>query len=736
LKTLLLEIGTEEIPARFIEPEKEGLLKLLQDGFNNLRISCGNIEILATPRRMAAFVYDVAEKQEESVTTKFGPPYNRAFDESGNPTKAATGFARSQGVNVEDLKKGVKEGVEFITVEKMETGRPTKERLPDLLQDAISRIPFQKRMRWGSESFEYARPIQWLLALFGEDPLQLIIADVKSGNVTYGHRFLSKGPVEIGKPSEYIETLRNNHIILNEQERMDIILKGIAGIEEETGGQAIRDDGLIKEILYITEYPYPLRGGFEEAFLAIPKEVLVNVMKSHQRYIPIEDKNGNLMPSFIFFANTIPAEDKNVIRGNEKVLRARLADARFFFEEDKKVKLFDLYDKLSSIVFHVKLGTLKQKTDRVTKIARHLSSEPFKPIKPLEYSRKEGAAPLRGQALAPVVAISSHSEREGEAPTALPVEGATIAPLIERAARMMKADLLTHMVAEFPELQGIMGRIYAKNQGEDDDVARAIEEHYLPSGGNGALPQTLPGALLSIADKIDSLTSFFSVGITPTGNLDPFALRRQALGIIKIAIDKKLHIPLEASIKIAYDSGDGIQKRLSFEETRDALFDFFITRFKFAMIEENHNQEFVESVLPCVARDIYDGYLRLITLETQQSIEDFKKLMVGFKRAYNITKSLTEDMEIETSLLKLEEESALYVYYKLKENQFYSSIHDKNYDEALSILVGFKESIDNYFDKVFVMDKDEAIKSNRLALLKKIKDMFLTYGDFSKIRIE
>ena len=690
MKTLLLEIGTEEIPARFIEPEKEGLLKLLQDGFNNLRVSCGNIEILATPRRMAAFVYDVAEKQEESVTMKFGPPYNRAFDESGNPTKAATGFARSQGVNVEDLKKGVKEGVEFITVEKMETGRPTKEILPGFLQDAISRIPFQKRMRWGSEGFEYARPIQWLLALFGEDPLQLIIADVKSGNVTYGHRFLSKGPVEIGKPSEYIETLRNNHIILNEQERMDIILKGISGIEEETGGQAIRDDGLIKEILYITEYPYPLRGGFEEAFLAIPKEVLVNVMKSHQRYIPIEDKNGNLMPSFIFFANTIPAEDKNVIRGNEKVLRARLADARFFFEEDKKVKLFDLYDKLSSIVFHVKLGTLKQKTDRVTKIARHLSA----------------------------------------------VLNIGVTPHITRAVRMMKADLLTHMVSEFPELQGIMGRIYAKNQGEDDDVARAIEEHYLPSGGNGALPQTLPGALLSIADKIDSLTSFFSVGITPTGNLDPFALRRQALGIIKIAIDKKLHIPLEALIKIAYDSGDGIQKRLSLEETRDALFDFFITRFKFAMIEENHNQEFVESVLPCVARDIYDGYLRLITLETQQSIEDFKKLMVGFKRAYNITKSLTEDMEIETSLLKEKEEKTLFNLYESNKEAFFSSMNEREYDHALSILVGFKESIDNYFDKVFVMDKDEAVKSNRLALLKKIKDMFLIYGDFSKIRIE
>ncbi|MEI6153335.1 MAG: glycine--tRNA ligase subunit beta, partial [Deltaproteobacteria bacterium] len=407
-------------------------------------------------------------------------------------------------------------------------------------------------------------------------------------------------------------------------------------------------------------------------------------------YIPIEDKDGNLMPYFIFFANTIPAEDRNVVKGNEKVLRARLADARFFFEEDKKVRLFDLYDKLSSIVFHVKLGTLREKTERVMNIARHLS-------------------------------------------TVLNFEGIVH---IERATRMMKADLLTHMVGEFPELQGAMGRIYAKNQGEDDNVACAIEEHYLPSSGNGALPQSALGALVSIADKIDSLTSFFSVGITPTGNLDRFALRRQALGIIKITIEKKLNIPMEALIKIAYDSGDSIQKRLSFEETRDTLLDFFITRFKFSMIEEGRNQEFVESVLPCVARDIHDGYARLITLETQQSIDDFKRLMVGFKRAYNITKALTGDMEIDASLLKEKEESVLFGLYESKKEVFYSFMEKRKYDDALSVLVGFKESIDNYFDKVFVMDKDEAVKNNRLALLKKIKNMFLTYGDFSKIRIE
>ncbi|HNS15135.1 MAG TPA: glycine--tRNA ligase subunit beta [Syntrophorhabdaceae bacterium] len=690
MKTLLLEIGTEEIPARFTEPEKEGLLKLLRDGFASVRLSFGDIDIQTTPRRITAIVADVAEKQEEVTTIKFGPPLNRAYDGSGSPTKAATGFARSQGVSVEDLKKGVKDGVEFITVEKLETGRQAIEILPDLLQDIIAKIPFQKKMRWGAESFEFARPIQWLLALFGDWPLQLSIADVKSGTITYGHRFLSNGPIEIKDPSEYFEKLKAGYIIVNEAERMKTILEGIDRIEKETNGRAIRDGELIKEILYITEYPYPLRGAFDEAFLTIPKEVLVNVMKSHQRYIPIEGEDGRLMPYFIFFANTVPKDDANVVRGNEKVLRARLADAQFFFEEDRKVKLFDRYERLSSIVFHVKLGTLKEKTERVMAIARYISA-----------SLNAGSADK-----------------------------------IEQAARIMKADLLTHMVGEFPELQGTMGRIYAAIEGEDEDVAQAIEEHYLPTGGNGSLPATIPGAVVGIADKIDSLVSFFSVGITPTGNLDPFALRRQSLGVIKIAIDKGFHVPLEDLIRTAYESGKDIGKRLSFEETKASLLDFVATRFKFAMIDENHNQDFVESVLPFVAQDIYDGHLRLLALETQRSIEDFERLMVGFRRVYNITKQLSGEMEVNRGLFSLKEEEELHGLYETKKGEFFALMNDGQYDRSLAVLVSFKETIDNFFDKVFVMDKDESVRNNRLALLKKIKDMFLTFADFSKIRIE
>lgn len=690
MKTLLLEIGTEEIPARFLEPAKDGLKRLLEDSLTQARIAFGDMNIQTTPRRMALLAADMAEKQDETTTVKFGPPFNRAYDESGNPTKAAIGFAKSQAAEVGDLKKGLKDGVEFVTIEKFEKGRETVEILQEILPDIITKIPFQKKMRWGAESFEYARPIQWVLCLFGDAPVEFAVADVKSGNATYCHRFLSQGQVVITDPQKYAETLKANYIIINESERMETVRAGIKRIEEETKGHAIRDEELIKEIIYITEYPYPLRGTFDEVFLGIPKEVLVNVMKTHQRYIPIEKDDGQLMPYFIFFANTIPKEDKNVIRGNEKVLRARLADAQFFFEEDKKTPLMDRYERLGSIIFHVKLGTLKNKTERVGAIAAHLAS-----------------------ILAPETAA-----------------------VVTKTTKLMKADLLTHMVGEFPELQGIMGRIYAIIEGEENDVATAIEEHYLPTGGNGNLPQTLAGSIVGIADKIDSITSFFSMGMIPTGNLDPYALRRQSLGVIKIIIDKGFRLSLEGLIDIAYESGHAMKNRLPLEETKAKILDFITTRFKFSMLDEKHNQDYVESVLPFVAHDIYDGYQRLIALETQKSVEDFERLMIGFRRVFNITKQITDNLIVTPSLFAFDEEKALHALYESKKEEFFRLMGEQKYGDSLAVLVGFKETIDNYFEKVFVMDNDEAIKNNRLGALKLIKDMFLTFADFSKIRIE
>lgn len=692
MKPFLLEIGVEELPARFIRPAKESLAKLLDAALTSARISHSGLRVFGAPRRLAVLIDNIEEQQGQSVTVKWGPPAAKAFDQAGNPLPSAIGFAKSQGVEVTDLKIVKKDTADLVCVEKVETGSSVKEILPNLLADVIPRIAFQKRMRWGSGTFEFARPIRWLVCLYGNDVIPFTVAGIESGNVSQGHRFLSAGgSVEIPSPEAYIEHLYHAFVVVKEEERLAMMAAGVRSLEEGMDGKAVGDEELLQEILYLTEYPYALRGRFEEKYLQLPREVLENVMKGHQRYIPVEKPDGSgLTDSFIVFANTVPSDPKGIIRGNEKVLRARLADAQFFFEEDRRTKLTDLYEKLATVVFHERLGTTKEKVDRTGGIALFISQ---------------------------MVSLGKEDK-------------------IERASELIKADLLTHMVGEFPELQGAMGQTYALYQGEDPEIALSIREHYYPVGTDTALPESDLGTTMALADKFDHLISFFAVGITPTGNLDPFALRRQALGIIRIVVNKALHLDLPRVIRLAYDGMSTIQGKAPLDSVLQSLEDFITARFRFYMVEEGHNQEFVFSILPSVGKDIYDGFLRLTALETQRSIADFQRLMVGFKRVFNITKQLSGDERVDPSLLEQKEEKDLFELYEEKKDAFQTAINSRSYPEALAILVGFKETIDNYFDKVFVMVEDERLKTNRLRLLTKIKDMFLTFGDFSKIRVE
>jgi glycyl-tRNA synthetase beta chain len=690
MKPFLLEIGCEELPARFIKPAKAGLEKLLKEGLETLRIGYSDMKLFGTPRRIVAVVGGMEEKQTETVTVKFGPPAARAFDGEGKPLAAATGFARSQGVEVSELKVRKKENAELLCVEKVETGRSTKEVLAEFLPDAVARIPFQKRMKWGKGTFEFGRPLHWIVALLGNDIIPFELADIRSGNTSRGHRFLSRGEVVIDDVAGYVDLMRENHIVVDEQERTAMMTEAIRAIEARTGATAMTDPDLMEEIEYITEYPYGLMGSFEKEYLDLPEAALVNVMKGHQRYIPIEKEKGTLLPGFIFFANTVPKMDAEVIRGNERVLRARLADAKFFFEEDKKVRLDAFYERLETVKFHKRLGNLRDKTERVRQIARFLAS----------------------------------------------CLGLSLDDRIDRASKLIKADLLSHMVGEFPELQGIMGKIYAGHQGEEEDVARSIEEHYRPAGTDAPLPESALGAIMALADKLDSLIAFFSVGITPTGNLDPFALRRQAIGCIRIVIDKALSIPLRSIFETGYQALVTADNKVDFERLVQTLSEFIAARFKFLLMEEGHNQEFINAVEPYVASDIYDGYMRLRALETQESIEDFRRLMVGFKRVYNITKSMSGDQPIDENLFEHQEERDLYVLLENRKDEFTTCMDEHRYSDAISVLVGFKETIDRYFDKVFVMVEDTRLKENRLSLLARIKDIFLKYGDFSKIRVE
>ncbi len=690
MKPFLFEIGCEELPARFIRPAEEGLAKALKEGFAGLRIGFGATRVYGTPRRLAALIEDVEEKQRESVTVKFGPPADRAFDKEGKPLPAALGFAKSQGVEVSELKVRKKEAAELLCVEKVEKGSPTVKVLAGFLPDVLARIPFQKKMRWGAGTFEFARPIHWIVALLGDEVIHFEAAGVSSGNASMGHRFLSPGAAPIADASRYVDEMRERRVIVDDGERMNAMKAAIDAIEAKTGAKAVADPDLLEEIRYITECPHGLVGAYDADYLELPRAALVNVMKGHQRYIPLENEDGSLVPRFIVFANTIPADPAQVIRGNEKVLRARLADARFFFDEDKKTKLDDLYEKLEAVKFHKRLGSLKEKAERTGILAAWLA----------------------------------------------PVVGATDQAKIARASRLIKADLLTHMVGEFPELQGTMGRIYALYQGEEQDVARSIEEHYFPSGTDGKLPESALGAVMALADKMDSLIAFFSVGITPTGNLDPFALRRQALGFIKIVIDKGCRVVLPQLMEKGFEALRAVEGKVPLDTLKETLSEFIAARFKFLMIEEGHNQEFVNAVMPAVAVDVYDGYARLRALEAGAPIEDFRRLMVGFKRVYNITKALQDVPSPDPSLMDQQEEKALYDLYEAKKDDFRNLMGLRRYPEAISVLVGFKETVDNYFDKVFVMVEDEALRDNRLNLLAKIKEMFLEYGDFSKIRVE
>ncbi len=690
MKPFLLEIGCEELPARFIKPAKEGLAKLIEESLTSSRIAHGEMRLFGAPRRIAVLIDSVEEKQKETTTIKFGPPAARAFDAEGKPGPAAIGFAKSQGVDVSELILRKKENAELLCVERRETGRETREILAEILPDAIGRIPFQKRMRWGEGAFEFGRPIHWVVALLGDEIIRFEVAGIGSGARSKGHRFLSGGNVEITEPGRYVDEMRKAYVVVDEDERSAMMSEAIRSIEAQTGARAVIDPDLMEEIRYITEYPHGLLGSFEEEYLRLPASVLVNVMKGHQRYVPLIGKEGCLRPGFIFFANTVPSTPTEVIRGNERVLRARLADAAFFFEEDKKIPLESLYDKLDAVKFHKRLGSLKNKSERVAQIALHLA-----------------------------------------ATLGLPIE-----EKVGRAARMIKADLLTHMVGEFPELQGAMGRIYAEHQGEDGEIARSIEEHYYPKGTEGPLPESDLGSIMALADKLDSLVAFFSVGITPTGNLDPFGLRRQAIGSIRIIIEKAYHISLPEVFERGYLALTTAEGKVPLETMRETLSEFVATRFKFLLMEEGRNQEFVNAVLPYAAMDIYDGYLRLRALETQRSIEDFTRLMVGFKRVYNITKSLKGDDGVLPALFEYQEERDLYELIETRKGVYLKEIEARRYDEAIGVLVGFKETIDRYFEKVFVMVDDDGVKKNRLSLLARIKDMFLAFGDFSKIRVE
>ncbi len=683
---LLLEIGTEELPASFVEPAlqflKESLYKKLKENY----LSPSSIETAGTPKRLIAVAYDVPEVQPDREELLIGPSVKAAFDENGNPTKAALGFARSKGASVEELIRVEnppgKTG-EYVAIKRVVKGKPAIEILSEVLPQIITSIPFKKSMRWGTKKIRFARPIRWITAILGSQIIPFEIDGIKSSNISYGHRFLSPEPFEVNEPAEFITQLEDKFVVADIEKRKSIIFDGIRTLAASVGGKVLEDEDLLDEVTNLVEYPYPVLGSFEEEFLSLPPEVPTVVMKDHQKFFSIVDEKGNLKNYFIGVANIKPVDETIIRAGYEKVLRARLSDALFFFNEDRKKKLEERVPALKGIVFHEKLGTMLDKTKRLER-------------------------------LAPLVAEKVSGSKEKA----------------ERAAHLCKADLLTEMVNEFTELQGTMGRYYALLDGEDEEVASAIEEHYLPRFSGDRLAETKTGISLSIAEKIDNLVGFIGAGFKPTGSADPFALRRNALGLIQTLIQRGIFLNLLPLLSYAcelYREQNVSLNQNAVEET----ISFIKDRLKGILRENGFKPDTIEAVLP-VTDDAYDIFLRAEAIDALRESPEFEDVLITMRRVVNIIPKDFKPVEFAPEG-KYEEElfdSFLSVKERLSE-----LIQNRDYKEALLAVKTLKPSVDAFFDNVMVMDKDENVRNRRLSLLKTIADELLKIMDFSKIAI-
>lgn len=685
---LLLEIGTEEIPALFVEKAIEELKEIAGQKLSFHKIDFMGIEGFGTPRRLVLHVAGMAERQRDEVLRTIGPPKAIAFDKEGRPTRAAEGFARKQGVRLEDLKVMDTERGEYLCVEKEVKGRDTREVLPTILPQVIGSLSFPKSMRWGDWDITFARPIHWILAIADGKPIPFTYGHIKSGAFTKGHPFLAPGPFTVSSFEGYVETLKKAHVVLDQREREEIIRKGIEKAAKEVGGQVYEDRALVREVTYLVENPVVLRGTFPKEFLSLPKEVLIHAMRSHQRYFSVIDENGRLLPYFITVANTEGRDRRVIIAGNERVLKARLEDARFYFEQDRKVPLMKRVKELKGVVFHTKLGTSYEKVERFRHLAR-------------------------------IIVRIVCPEKEG---------------VVDKVAYLCKADLVTEMVGEFPELQGVMGREYALMEGEDPEVAQGIYEHYLPLGGKGEIPETVAGGVVSIADKLDTILGCFSVGIVPTGTADPYGLRRQALGIINIITQKGWRLSLDKLIDEGLDLLRDRWER-SKDEIKEEVKDFFRTRLYHQLISAGFPHDVVEAVLSSRWDDIVDAIKRVEALSSFRRTQDYRALGLTIKRIMNITKGFSPS-EFTPSLFKEGVEKRLYeVYLDIKE-RVEPLFEEGRYEVALKELLHFKGLVDGFFDNVMVMVEDRRIRENRLTLLFRIGELFGRIGDFSKLVIE
>lgn len=687
-RDLLLEIGLEEMPARFVTNSMNQLSDKIQAWLIEKKITFECIQAFSSPRRLAVVVEGVTEAQEDIHEEAKGPARKIALDENGEWSKAAIGFCRGQGASVEDIFFKEINGVEYVHVKKFIEGQETINLLPEL-QHIITALTFPKNMRWADKELRYIRPIKWIIALFGGEVIPFSITTVESSNWTLGHRFLG-GKIEISDPKAYEKALLGQYVIVNPEERKSAIVSQINRIEEENSWVIPIDEDLLEEVTNLVEYPTALFGRFEEEFLEIPEEVLITSMKEHQRYFPVKSPDGKLLPYFVTVRNGGHEHLEKVAKGNEKVLRARLSDAAFFYKEDQKTDIAVSLAKLKAIVYHEEIGTLAEKVSRVRKLTNHIAD---------------------------IMQLSAEDKN-----------------VADRAAEICKFDLVSNMVYEFPELQGFMGEKYALQKGEKAAVAKAINEHYMPRNAEDGTPSSNAGAVLSMAEKMDTIVSCFAIGIIPSGSQDPYALRRQATGIVQTLLNKEIDIPLEAMINAAIIQviEAGIAKKDK-EEITNELIAFFKLRIKHILQEKHVRYDLIEAILGNDIGALPSLVKRAEVLEKKKNEESFKESIEALSRVINIASKAEKVGEVNEALFENEYEKALYDKYTLVSEQLEKKA---SVNETFELLVSMKPEIAHYFENTMVMAENNDIRENRLNQMAKLANIIKQFANMNEIIVK
>ena len=686
-RDLLIEIGTEELPPKALLKLSRSFQQEIEKGLGKNNLAFSDTQSFATPRRLAVVVNALQEVQDDISVEKFGPAVKAAFDDEGNPTKAAEGFARSCGVTVKDLKEKDDGKVVKLYYANEQKGEATASLLPQIVSDALDALPIPKRMRWGSLRNEFVRPVHWVVLLFGSETVEADILGVHSGNQTRGHRFHMPGDITVNTPGDYEKALSESaYVIPDFEKRQALVRSQVEQEAEKLGANVSIDSDLLNEVTALVEWPVALTGSFDEAFLAVPKEALVSSMKKHQKCFTLEDSDGNICPNFITVSNLESLAPEKVVAGNERVIRPRLADAAFFFNQDKNHSLESRQDKLKTVIFEQTLGTVHDKSARVAGLAAFIAG-----------------------------AIGSDTA------------------LATRAAQLGKCDLLTGMVGEFADLQGIMGYYYALHDGESEEVASAINEQYMPRFAGDELPQTKTGIVLALAERIDTIVGLFGIGQPPTGSKDPYALRRAALGVLRIIVEKTLALDLSECVANAISQYGKLPEQ---ENLEAKVLDFIFERFRAWYSDEGVSANIFQAVDAVRSSSPLDFDLRIKAVQEFVSLKEAEALSIANKRVSNILAKLDQlpVNPVDASLLNEEAEKTLAEQIDKLLIHVEPMLQGQDYGKALSSMALLQADVDRFFDEVMVNTEDEKVRQNRQSLLHQLRQLFLQIADISLLQ--